>query len=168
MARLRVREKEATDIRPHQSIAGYYPQKWKVQPANINRKNVTAEEILAALANEPGAPDADMRVYTYGAHEKYRASHEPDKAGVLASVGRRSALVDEMRAIQADRDAYRAELELAAAQRFGVSPPVQIASMLKREINTSVAKYEQQAIVDFMSDQMGHKYTRVLGVWISS
>lgn len=162
MARNRVRMPKVPEGAPKQSIAGYYPKDWKRQPANINRKPVTADEALQALANHPGAYDERVRIYIYGVHQS-----RPQDVDVKASAGDRGPMRDALEAIDADVAAYRAQANIDARARYSGSIPYAVELSIRRDVEKDVRAYEQSRMVQFATDQMGYDYKRVLGVWIA-
>lgn len=164
MGKNRVRQLPAAGKQPRQSVAGYYPKSWRKLPANVRRKEVTAEEALAAFRNEPGANNLKQRVYVYGVDLQSR----PKELGIGASATRRGPAVRRLEQIAADVEAYRVQAEINLANRLGADPLPQIASMLRREMEKDVRAYEQGLMVDWASRQMGRRYSRVVGIWVAS
>lgn len=168
MAKPRVRQLDASGKQPRQSIAGYYPKSWKKLPANVRRKEVTAEEALAAFQNEPMSGNRKQRMYIYGAHASYRKGQDQRYADVLASANRRGPMVRRLTEIKADVDAYEAQAELESLQYYGVSSLSELSKDARQELTRDVRAYEQSLMVDFATRQMGHEYSRVLGIWVAS
>lgn len=113
-----------------------------------------------------------QRVAFYGARAKDDFGDSDFIAGqtdVKSSAAQRGSMIGKLREIQADSEAYRAQLEMDALTRYGPSPPTQIASMLKREIPQQAQRYEESLMAEWASGAMGpgYKYTKVLGVWVA-
>lgn len=123
---------------------------------------MTVEEALQALANEPGARNAKTRIYIYGVHES-----QPKNLDVKASASRRGDMEDDLRAIQADKQAQEALIRMEYARAYP-HPPAAVANMIERQIKRDVAAYEQARMVEFATEQMGFSYSRVLGIWVAS
>lgn len=171
----RTRTTPAKGKYPRQTLGGYYPATWRIVPAKERHKNVTVEEALAAYRAEPAPDDSLQRIYIYGHHTPYRAG-EVDKGelDVLAASDVRGDVIDALKKIQADRDAYRAQLEVDEFARMGKKYPKgipkDVARLLRRRITTSVNEYEQGLFVEFANVEIASAapWKRVVGIWVAS
>lgn len=168
--KLRTRTTPAKGKYPRQTLAGYYPTKWRNLPAGVRRKNVTIDEALEAFRLEPKADDRFQRIYIYGHHAPYRAGESDlrPELDVLAGSDVRGDAMDALRAAQADYEAQRALIEMDYAPRIQAAPSA-VKSVLRREMRRDIAAYEQGLLIEWANVEIksGAPWRRVAGIWVA-
>lgn len=131
--------------------------------------------MLAAFQREPAPGDRFQRIYIYGHHTPYRVGEvDTGELDVLASSDVRDDVIDAIKQVQADRDAYRAALEVSEFQRIGrkypKGIPKDVARLLRSRITKDVNAYEQGLLIEFANIEIksGAPWSKVVGIWVAS
>lgn len=120
------------------------------------------------------ADDRMQRISIFGHYQPYRAGQSDTELGVLAASDVRGDAMDALRIIEADKQAYRAQLETDVFSTFNARYPRGIpkktATLLRRRITEEVKAYEQARLIEWANVEIksGAPWSRVAGIWVAS